>query len=165
MTLTFGYCDIPGFEYDATWAVDQHVINVFTMDIADLTPVSNIDAKRFEAELLDGQKWLLPRKHRLQQAFTTQPNLLLSGIQTALIGWDGTRVTRGPVATYTLQQLLTNWFYARSQWIVTPDVSDPAEKRYGFVKVIPAADKVGEKHEELGIMPKTTVTFETAGVY
>ena len=167
MTLTFAWCDIPGYEYDAPGAILKNFMNVFQMDASDLSPVSNIDAKRFEVELLDGQKWMLPRKHRLQQSFTTQPNLLLFSQSLAIASWDAVnrKAVTNSLADYSIQDLITKWFYGRSQWIVTPDIADATEKKYGLVKVIPKSDKVNDKHEQIGIMPSTTIQFETCGVY
>lgn len=149
MIFYFAYTDTQGYEYDWQSAQSKKVLIEFELEVAHFTPAKNIAAKPFQTELLDGNIWELATKYRKGQSFTTFPDMFL------------TQITIGNTK-YSTAQLLSNWLFARSRWIQTPDIDSGGN----YAKVVRVTnDFAPEIVSDVFFFNNITLEFQTAAPY
>lgn len=166
MNIHLTFCDVPGYEYDISGARNAGYTTEFDYDASDLTPLSPIGSKPFQQELLDGTMFELKKRHRYKQAFTTNPDLALNGINMTVVSYDeSTGAITKTKAVWSIHDLLTAWAMARSRWITTPFNLSQNVPLTDIKVVLKSPDLTIAKHDNALIMEKTTIEFETAQSY
>lgn len=151
MTITLAFTNESNYLTDIDTAILKGKATVFTIDVANTSPLGYVSGTPLQSQILDGSKWELPVLTRQKQQIQTHANLLLAGMKVKSV-------------FYTYRDLLRSWWYAKARWVKTDDLTTTANKA-GLVKIVRGNEELAfEEVEGISWAIHATIDFETAGV-